>query len=763
MKNSTFKFVHLASALGIALLTNTASAQTAEADAERKQNEAQVLEKLEAESKRQLELARTTPRLVYPTTKKGTQKDTYHGTEIADPYRWLEDDNAADTKAWVAEQNVFTNKHLASISNRETIRKSFTQLYNFEKYSLPFQEGGKYFWTKNDGLQQQAVVYTAASLKATPTVALDPNGFSKDGTVALSGMSVSRNGRYIAYGISSGGSDWQEWQVRDLSTGKNLNETIKWVKFSSAEWTADGKGFFYSRYDAPKAGAALTEGNFYQKLYYHRLGTAQSADVLVFESKTQKEWGFSPSVTEDGNNLFISVWSGAGRKNGLFFIPLKNQGFDVASATAPRAITTTFDAEYAVIGTSKNTAWIKTDKDAPKGKVIAISFGTAAADTWLANAKVAIAEGDDALTGASVVGGQIIAQYLKDAASLVRTHKPDGTLVREVTLPGVGSADGFNGKFLSKETFFSYTSLITPPTIYRYDIASGKASVFKQPKTQFNPDEYETTRNFAVSRDGTKVPVFIGHKKGLKFDGSNPTLLYGYGGFNVSMTPGFRATAATWMQMGGVYVLAVLRGGGEYGATWHDAGTKQNKQNTFDDFIAAAEGLMANGYTSPKKLAINGGSNGGLLVGAVLNQRPELFGAAVPEVGVMDMLRFHKFTIGWAWVPDYGSADKADEFAALSKYSPLHTVKRGTPYPPTLIMTADHDDRVVPAHSFKYAAEMQAAAHEFHDNWPLNLKTGPVHIRVEASAGHGAGTPTSKIIEERTDLLAFVANALGVK
>jgi prolyl oligopeptidase len=725
--------------------------------------ESEIMETLKKRAEAQIEAGRKAVLMTYPETKKGTQTDSYHGTSIADPYRWLEDDNAADTKAWVTAQNALTNKHLAGIANRETIRKNFTQLYNFEKYSLPYQEGGKYFWSKNDGLQQQAVVYTAPSLSAKPTVALDPNGFSKDGTVALSGMSVSRNGRYIAYGTSSGGSDWQQWQVRDLSTGKNLTDTLKWVKFSSAEWTADGKGFFYSRYDEPKAGAALTEGNFYQKLYYHKLNTPQSADVLVFENKDKKEWGFSASVTEDGNTLFINVWAGSGRKNGLFFAPLKNKGYDAANAPKFSAITTTFDAEYNLFGTNGSTAWIKTDKDAPKGRVIAIDFASQPVDTLLSRATTVIAEDKDALTGVSAVGGKIIAQYLNDAATLVRTHKLDGTMLSEVSLPGIGSANGFNGKFKASETFYSFTSLITPPTIYRYDVASGKSTIFKQPKTSFNSDEFETSRQFATSADGTKVPVFIGHKKGLKFDGQNPTLLYGYGGFNVAMTPTFRTTAATWMQMGGVYVLAVLRGGGEYGAAWHDAGTKANKQNVFNDFIAAAEALMATKYTSPKKLAINGGSNGGLLVGAVLNQRPELFGAAVPEVGVMDMLRFHKFTIGWAWVPDYGTADNATDFASLVKYSPLHTVKRGVTYPPTLIMTADHDDRVVPAHSFKYAAEMQAAATEFQRDWPPNLKTGPVLIRVEASAGHGAGTPTSKIIEERTDLLAFIANALGVK
>jgi prolyl oligopeptidase len=689
--------------------------------------------------------------VVYPDTRKVEQVDTYHGTAVVDPYRWLEDDNSAETKAWVKAQNAMTDRFLASLPQRASVKKLYTDLYNFEKFGVPFKEGGRYFFSRNDGLQQQSVLYTVKSLDDQPVVALDPNTLSKDGTVALTGTVASRDGKYLAYGIASGGSDWQEWHVRDLATGKDLGDVVKWVKFSTAEWTPDGKGFFYSRYDAPKEGATLTGSNFFQKLYYHRLGTEQSADALVYENKNEKEWGFGTTVSDDGRHVFIYIWKGSGRKNGLLWMPLSGGAF---AAAEPKPITLEFDAEFVPVGSNGNTLWVKTDLNAPRGRVVAIDLSQPARANW----KTLIAEREEAMTGASAVGGRLFAQYLKDAAGLVRVHDAQGKFHNEVPLPGVGSVSGFGGRFDQDETFFSYTSLTTPPGIYRYDVKTGKVSLFKRPKTAFDADAFETRRVFVTSKDGTKFPVFIAHRKGLKLDGSNPTLLYGYGGFNVPETPSYRVTAAVWLQMGGVYVTASLRGGGEYGAQWHEAGTKLRKQNVFDDFIAAGEWLVANKYTSPAKLAINGGSNGGLLVGAVLNQRPDLFGAAVPQVGVMDMLRFHKFTIGWAWISDYGSSDKADEFKAIYAYSPLHTVKRDKAYPPVLVTTADHDDRVVPAHSFKYAAEMQAAANAY--TAATGKPTGPVLIRIETSAGHGAGTPTSKIIDERSDILAFVAQAL---
>lgn len=693
-----------------------------------------------------------------PPTRKGDHVDTYHGTSVADPYRWLEDDNSEETKAWVKAQNAVTDKYLAALPQREPVKKLYKELYNFEKFGIPFKEGGRHFYTRNDGLQQQSVLYMVKSLNDVPTVAIDPNKLSKDGTVATTGTVVSRDGKYLAYGIAGAGSDWQEWKVRDLATGNDLSDVIKWVKFSSAEWTPDGLGFFYSSYDAPREGQALTGSNYFQKLYYHQLGTDQASDTLVFENKQQKEWGFAASVTDDGKNLLIFVWKGSGRKNGLLWLPLKDGGYAGGPVTsAPMPITLEFDAEFTPVGSTGNTLWVKTDLDAPKGRIIAIDLRNPERKNW----KTIVAARRETLTGANAVGGHLFAQYLKDAAAEVREHSTDGKFLRAVKLPGVGSASGFGGRFDQQETFFSYTSLTTPGEIYRYNVKTGKATLFKRPRTAFKADEFETRQAFVTSKDGTKVPVFIAHKKGVKLDGNNPTILYGYGGFNISLTPTYAVTAATWLQMGGIYVTAGLRGGGEYGAEWHDAGTKLNKQNVFDDFIATAEWLIANKYTSPARLAINGGSNGGLLVGAVLNQRPELFGAAVPQVGVMDMLRFHKFTIGWAWISDYGSSDTADEFKALYAYSPLHNVQRGKPYPPTLIMTADHDDRVVPAHSFKYAAEMQAAAAA---TTPGRAgATGPILARIETQAGHGAGTPTSKIIDERGDLLAFVANALKLE
>jgi len=680
----------------------------------------------------------------YPATAKVEQTDNYHGTTVADPYRWLEDDNSAQTKDWVKAQNQVTDAYLAAMPQRLPVRKLYTELYNFEKFGVPFKEGGRYFWTRNNGLQQQSVLYTAKSLKDQPSIALDPNTLSQDGTVALSGYAPSPNGKLLAYGSSKAGSDWQTWKVRDLSTGRDLPDAIEWVKFSSATWTPDGKGFFYSRYDAPAEGAALTGANYFQKLFYHRLGTPQSADVLVAANPQEKEWGFNSSVTDDGKLLVINVWKG-GSKNGLMVLPLVKGGF---AGGEPKAISLAFDASYEAVGVNGQHLIVKTNKDAPRGRLVAIDLQGTGKEAW----KTLVAEGPDAMTGASAVGGRLLLSYLRDASTLVRRHGLDGKPQGEVQLPGVGTASGFGGRVQDRETFFSYTSLTTPSSIYRYDVASNKVSLFKRPQTAFDAEQYETRREFVTSKDGTRFPIFIAHKKGLKLDGTNPTLLYGYGGFNAAMTPGYGITSAAWMKMGGVYVLASIRGGGEYGAAWHEAGTKLKKQNVFDDFIAAGEWLVTQKYTQPAKLAINGGSNGGLLVGAVVNQRPELFGAAVPAVGVMDMLRFHKFTIGWAWVPDYGSSENPEEFKALLAYSPLHTIKSGVKYPAIMVTTGDHDDRVVPAHSFKYAAALQAA-----DTGPA-----PKLIRIETQAGHGAGKPTSKIIEERADMLAFFAHTFNM-
>lgn len=686
--------------------------------------------------------------LSYPVTRKVDQVDAYHDTAVADPYRWLEDDNAADTKAWVVQQNQVTDKFLEAMPQRMPARRIYTELYNFERFGIPFQEGGRYFWTRNDGLQQQNVIYTAKSLTDTPVVALDPNAMSKDGTVALSGLAPSRDGKLLAYGIAGAGSDWQTWKVRDLATGQDLPDTIEWVKFSGASWTADGKGFFYARYDAPKEGEKLKGANYFQKLYYHRLGTPQAEDVLVAENRDDKEWGFGTEVSDDGQLLLISVWKSAGSKNGLMVLPLPKGGF---AGGKPQPITLDFDAQYTPVAAVGGKIIVKTDKGAPRGKLVTIDLKNPAPAGW----KTLVAEGPDAMTMASAVGGRFLLSYLHDAATLVRVHGADGKQLSEVKLPGIGTASGFGGRWSDKETFFSYTSLTTPAEIHRYDIKTGKVNLFKKPKTAFNPDEFETRREFVTSKDGTRFPIFIAAKKGIKLDGSNPTLLYGYGGFDISITPGYGVTAASWMKMGGVYVIASIRGGGEYGSAWHEAGTKLKKQNVFDDFIAAGEWLVKNKVASPATLAINGGSNGGLLVGAVTNQRPDLFAAAVPQVGVMDMLRYQNFTIGWAWATDYGtSADSKEMFDALYAYSPVHTIKNGgAKYPAVLITTGDHDDRVVPAHSFKYAATLQAA----------NTGPAPKLIRIETNAGHGAGKPTSKIIEERSDILAFIANTMKLE
>jgi prolyl oligopeptidase len=675
----------------------------------------------------------------YPVAKKVEQVDDYHGTKVADPYRWLEDLDTADTKAWVEAQNRLTNAYLAEIPARKRIKERLTKLWNFERYGVPFREGERYFFNKNDGLQNQYVLYTATSLTDEPRVLLDPNKLSADGTIALAGTAISRDGKLMAYGLSASGSDWSEWKVRNIETGQDLPDV---VKFSGASWTPDGKGFFYSRYDEPKAGSQLAGVNEFQKLYYHRLGTPQTEDALIYERKDQKDWGFSGDVTDDGRYLIIHVWVGTDVKNRIYYKDLQ------AKDGAVVKLLDDFDAAYNFIDNDGPVFWFMTDKDAPRNKLIAIDTRKPERANW----KVVIPEAAETIESVNVVGDMFIVSYLKDAHSQVKVHKLDGSFVREVELPGIGSASGFGGKRTDKETFYAYGSFTAPYPIYRYDATTGKSTIFRQPKVDFNPNDYETRQVFFNSKDGTRVPMFITHRKGLKLDGTNPTLLYGYGGFNVSETPGFSVSRMVWMEMGGVFALANLRGGGEYGKDWHEAGMKAKKQNVFDDFIAAAEWLIANKYTSTPKLAIQGGSNGGLLVGAAITQRPELFGAALPAVGVMDMLRFTKFTIGAAWASDYGSPDNADEFKALYAYSPLHNLKPGRHYPPTLITTADHDDRVWPGHSFKFAAAMQAA-----QGGPA-----PVLIRIETKAGHGAGKPTSKIIEEYADLWGFLVRTLNM-
>lgn len=685
----------------------------------------------------------TPARHQYPATRTMEQVDVYHGVAVSDPYRWLEDDNSAETKSWVEAQNAVTFRYLEGIPQREPLKQRFKELWNYERYGTPFRHGGRYFFSKNDGLQNQNVLYTMTSLDAEPRVLLDPNTLSTDGTVALAGLAISDDGNLLAYGLATAGSDWTEWKVRDVQTGKDLSDHLKWVKFSGASWTKDGKGFFYSRYDEPPEGARLTKVNYFHKLYYHRLGTPQSEDKLVYHRPDQKEWGFRGSVTEDGRYLIITATHGTDPRNRVFYQDLTKPDAPVVE------LLNDFDADYSFIDNDGPVFWFRTDLKAPRGRVIAIDTTKPERANW----REVIPESAETLRGVNTLNHSFVCVYLKDARSQVKTFTLDGTFLREIELPGLGSAGGFGGKRTDTETFYSFTSFTVPGTIYRHDFQTGASAVFRQPKVDFNPAEYETRQVFYTSKDGTRVPMFITHRKGLKQDGTNPTYLYGYGGFNIPLTPGFSVANLVWMEMGGVYAVANLRGGGEYGEQWHKAGTKLQKQNVFDDFIGAAEWLVANKYTSPRKLAIGGGSNGGLLVGACMTQRPELFGAALPAVGVMDMLRFHKFTIGWAWTSDYGSAENEEEFKALYAYSPLHNLRPGVRYPATLITTADHDDRVVPAHSFKFAAALQAA----------HAGRNPVLIRIETKAGHGAGKPTAKIIEESADRWAFLVKALDMK
>jgi prolyl oligopeptidase len=689
--------------------------------------------------------AEGTTGLEYPKTKRIDHADTYHGVEVADPYRWLEDDvrKSSEVADWVAAQNKVTFGYLKAIPEREGIQRRLTELWNYERFSAPFKAGTRYFYTRNDGLQNQSVLYVQESLDAEARVLIDPNTWSKDGTVALAGIAASDDGKYVAYGVAEAGSDWQTWKVMDVAAGKPFPDEVKWVKYSSATWTKDGKGFFYARYDEPAAGAAFQQLTKNQKVFYHRVGTPQTDDVLVYQRPDQPDWGFQTAVTEDGRYLILTIWQGTDDRYRVTYRDLSEP------YAMPVDLVDNFENDYTFIDNDGPIFYFRTDLDAPKGRVIAIDTRRPERTNW----KEILPETKDILQSAGVVGNLLIASYLKDAKTQVKMYTPDGTFVREVEFPGIGSADGFGGKRTDTETFYSFSSFATPPKIYRHDLITGKSKLYREAKVKFNPDDYEVRQVFYASKDGTKVPMFITAKKGLKLDGSNPTLLYGYGGFNNPLTPAFSVSRLMWMEMGGVLAVANLRGGGEYGKEWHKAGTKLQKQNVFDDFIAAAEYLIREKVTRPDKLAIQGGSNGGLLVGACMTQRPELFGACLPAVGVMDMLRFHKFTAGRFWVDDYGSADNEQEFHAIRAYSPYHNLKKGVKYPATLVTTADTDDRVVPGHSFKFAAELQ------------NCHAGdaPVLIRIETRAGHGAGKPTAKLIEEVADAWAFLIKNLQMK
>ncbi|HTK94494.1 MAG TPA: prolyl oligopeptidase family serine peptidase, partial [Terriglobales bacterium] len=648
---------------------------------------------------------------------------------------------------WVEEENKVTFGYLDQIPVRAKLKERLTKLWNYERYGVPRHEGGHYFYSKNDGLQNQNVLYTIQALKDEPRMLIDPNQWSTDGTVALGSYSLTDDGKYMAYSVQSAGSDWIEWKVKEVASGKDLPDHIKWSKFSNASWLKDGSGFFYSRYDEPKPGEnAYTGANYFQKIYFHKLGTEQAQDHLVYERKDHKDWGMGGDVTDDGRYLIINVSQGTDPKNRVYYKDLKDPNAKVVP------LLDDFDAQYDFVDNDGPVFWFRTDLDAPHYRVIAIDTRHPERANW----KTIIAETQDTLDDANVINNRFLGNYLHDAHSIVKIYDLRGKLEREIAMPGIGSAAGFPGKRSDKETFYSFTSFTVPTTIYRLDMATLTSEVFRRPTVDFDPNAYETKQVFYTSKDGTRIPMFITAKKGVKLDGQNPTLLYGYGGFNLSITPAFSVPNLVWMEMGGVYALATLRGGGEYGKAWHEAGMLHNKQNVFDDFIAAAEWLIANKYTSTPKLAVDGRSNGGLLVGAVETQRPDLFGACLPNVGVMDMLRFHKFTIGWAWTSDYGSPDDPKDFEYIRKYSPLQNIKPGTKYPPTLITTADHDDRVVPGHSFKFAAAMQAA----------QAGDAPVLIRIETRAGHGGGgvgVPTTKLIEQAADRWGFLVHVLGME
>ena len=684
----------------------------------------------------------------YPDTRKEPIVEEHFGVTIADPYRWLEDDNSAETKAWVQAQNRVTFAYLESLPARDRIKKRLDELWQYERYGLPTKEGPWFVYSRISGQpdEKQPIVYRARTLNAPPVkenVLIDPHVFDAAGTTAVSGMGFTSDGRYVAYGLSVGGSDWIEWRVREVATGKDLPDVVKWSKFSGASWLKNGSGFFYSRYGEPKAGQALSGANQYQKLYFHRLGTPQSADTLVYERPDQPDWIFNAEVTEDGRFLLLYQFEGTEPKNRVFVRDLASAGDQTF-----RPLVDAFDAEYSVAGNDGETFYVRTNNGAPRSRLVAIDLGNPAPSAW--RTLIPEPQGRDVLATVSMVGDRFMAVFRTDAHEKARVFRRDGSLEREVPMPGIGSIGAFSGKRADNESYFAFTSYTYPTTIFRYGLATGEVSVFKRPETAFKADGFETRQVFYTSKDGTQVPMFITHRKGLVLDGSNPTYLYGYGGFDISLTPGYSAGIAGWLEMGGVYAVANIRGGGEYGRTWHDGGRLKSKQNVFDDFIAAAEYLIAQKYTSTPKLAIGGGSNGGLLVGAVITQRPELFAAALPAVGVLDMLRFHEFTIGKAWVSDYGNPEVREDFEVLLKYSPLHNIKPGTHYPATMITTGDHDDRVVPAHSFKFAAALQAA-----QGGPK-----PILIRIETSGGHGAGKPQDKVIQERADQWAFLAHEL---
>ncbi len=685
-------------------------------------------------------------KMVYPKTKRVDQIDNFFGTPVSDPFRWLEEDvrKSDEVRAWVDAQNQVTFAAIEKLPYRKEIESRLTELWDYEKYGVPFRRGDRFFYYKNDGLQNQSVLYKLETLDAKPEVLVDPNQWSADGTDAMGGMAFSDNGELMAYGIQKAGSDWRSWKVMEVESGRDLSDELNWIKFGGVSWTKDSKGFYYSCYDAPKSGEKFQGLNLGQKVYYHKIGDNQKDDQLIHSNPENPKWGFLPSVTEDGRYLVITVWQGTDDRYRILYRDLESKNSDLT------VLIDNFENEYSFIGNEGSKFYFKSDFEAPKKCILVIDVNDPAKENW----QVVVPEAEEAMESAGIVGGYLILDYLKDAKTQIKLHDLNGKYEREVDFPGIGSAGGFGGRRDHTETFYSFSSFNQPPSIYRYDLKSGKSTLIRRAKVDFNPDDFEVKQVFYTSKDGTKVPMFIAHKKGLVLDGTNPTLLYAYGGFNISLTPSFSIQRLQWMEMGGVFAMPNLRGGGEYGKEWHKAGTKTKKQNVFDDFIAAGEYLIENKYTSSNNLGIQGGSNGGLLVGACMTQRPDLYGACLPAVGVMDMLRFHKFTAGRFWVDDYGCADESkQEFEALNAYSPYHNLVDGTSYPATMVTTADTDDRVVPGHSFKFAARLQEA----HDG------PNPVLIRIESKAGHGAGKPTAKIIEEVADQWAFLAKHLGLE
>jgi prolyl oligopeptidase len=683
--------------------------------------------------------------LAYPVTDTVDHVDVYHGNNVADPYRWLEDDvrESEAVASWVEDENVVTFAYLDTIEERGAINARMKELWDYERYSLPEKEGGRYFYSYNNGLQNQDVIYTLTDLDAEPDLLIDPNTWSEDGTVALASYFPSPDGKHVAYLVQDGGSDWRVGKVMNVESGEALTDQLDWLKFTGLSWAGDSSGFYYSRYPATSEEEKFQSLNKDMTVFFHALGTPQEQDLVVYANPDQPDWGPRGSVTNDGKHLVITISVGTDSRYSIVHQDLTDP------ESEPVTLIEGFDYDYTLAGNIGDDLYFRTNDGAPRNRLIAINTKQPGREHW----REVIAETDDVLDDVNLVGGKIITTYMQDAKTVVKVMDLDGNETGTVALPGIGTAYGFGGKADDEETFFGFTSYNSPTAISRLNVATGEVEAFKTPQVAMNPDDYSVKQVFYTSKDGTRVPMFISHRKDVVPDGNTPTMLYGYGGFNISMTPGYSTTRVTWMDMGGIYAVANLRGGGEYGKEWHQAGTKLNKQNVFDDFIAAAEYLTNEGYTNPNKLAIFGGSNGGLLVGAVVNQRPELFAAAIPAVGVMDMLRFHNFTAGRFWTDDYGSSDNPEEFEALMKYSPYHNIKKGTHYPAVMVTTADTDDRVVPGHSFKYAAALQEA----------QAGDAPVLIRIETRAGHGAGVPTDKVIENYSDNWAFLLENLEMK